>query len=84
MPTPQEQLADKYSRFDPASGDPTHAKDGAELEGKAADKARKDMDKARKLREPLAKRLAEDAAFLPKLQAEVEDLARQLAALGAE
>lgn len=125
MSPPQAQLADKYSRFDAETGDPTHDKDGAELEGKvrsrssssgqrpavlcggaaaraarcrptpsrspatfrfphtqAKDKARKDMDKARKLREPLAKKLAEDAAFLPKLQAEVDALAAALAALG--
>jgi hypothetical protein len=35
LPRPsQAQLADRYSKFDPETGDPTHDKDGAELEGK--------------------------------------------------
>ena len=50
LPSPQEALADKYSAFDPVSGDPTRdAATGAALEGKALDKARKDMDKQRKV-----------------------------------
>lgn len=32
--TPQEALADKYSKFDEASGEPTHDKEGNALEGK--------------------------------------------------
>lgn len=83
LPEPQVQLADKYGGFDPVSGDPTHDKDGVLLEGKAVDKARKDMDKVRKVREPLVKKLAEDPAFLEKMKGEVEELTRQLAALGA-
>ena len=34
LPPPSEQLADKYSKFDDETGEPTHGKDGAELEGK--------------------------------------------------
>ena len=47
----------------------------------ALDKARKDMEKARKVREPLRKALAEDPATLTSLAAEVEQLQQQLAAL---
>lgn len=46
----------------------------------AVDKARKDLEKALKAREPLAKKLAEDPGFLQVLQAEVEALQAQLAA----
>lgn len=34
LPPEQEALADKYSQFDPVTGEPTHAKDGNVLEGK--------------------------------------------------
>jgi len=47
----------------------------------ARDKARKDVDKVRKVREPLLKKLAEDPSFLEKMQAEVAVLTAQLAAL---
>jgi hypothetical protein len=47
----------------------------------ARDKARKDLEKLRKAREPLTKRLAEDAGFLGQLREEVEVLTQQLAAL---
>ena len=30
----EQVLADKYSRFDAASGEPTHDKEGTELDGK--------------------------------------------------
>lgn len=40
------------------------------------------MDKVRKLREPLTKKLAEDPGFLDKMRAEAAELARQLEALG--
>lgn len=83
LPTAQAALSDKYSQFDEATGEPTHDKDGAALEGKAKDKARKDWEKQVKVREPLAKRLAEDGPeALDKLAAEVQELTRQLAALG--
>jgi cysteinyl-tRNA synthetase len=81
LPSISEALADKYSRWDEAGEAPTHDKEGAELDGKAKDKAKKEADKARKVREPLAKRLAEDPGFLGVLGEEVEALRRQLAAL---
>jgi cysteinyl-tRNA synthetase len=48
----------------------------------ALDKARKDLDKARRAREPLTKRLAEDPAVLASLAAEIQELTQQLGALG--
>jgi hypothetical protein len=45
----------------------------------AKDKAKKDLDKARKVLEPLAKKRADDPDFLAKLVAEVEALTQQLA-----
>ncbi|GLC35821.1 hypothetical protein PLESTB_000497800 [Pleodorina starrii] len=81
LPSIQEALADKFSQFDPASGEPTHDKEGKPLEGKAKDKARKDVEKAAKVREPLTKKLAEDPDALAKMRAEVEDLRKQLEAL---
>ncbi|EFJ42921.1 hypothetical protein VOLCADRAFT_119246, partial [Volvox carteri f. nagariensis] len=77
----QEALADKYSQFDPTSGEPTHDKEGKLLEGKAKDKARKDFEKAVKVREPLTKKLAEDPQALDSMRAELEDLRKQLEAL---
>lgn len=47
----------------------------------AVDKARKDLEKARKVREPLTKKLAEDPQALTALAAEVEQLQQQLAAM---
>lgn len=47
----------------------------------ALDKARKDMEKARKVRDPLTKKLAEDPQALQAMAAEVEQLKQQLAAL---
>jgi cysteinyl-tRNA synthetase len=47
----------------------------------AIDKARKDLEKARKVREPLTKKLAEDPQALTALAAEVKQLQQQLAAL---
>ncbi len=46
-----------------------------------ADKMRKDVDKARKVREPLAKKWAEAPNFLQTLSTEVEGLRQQLSAL---
>lgn len=34
LPSEQEALSDRYSRFDEATGEPTHDKDGQPLEGK--------------------------------------------------
>jgi len=47
----------------------------------ALDKARKDLEKARKVREPLTKKLADDPHALQAMAAEVEQLQQQLAAL---
>ena len=82
MPSAEQSLSDKYSKFDPQSGDPTHDKDGAELEGKAKDKARKDMEKARKILEPLVKKLSEDPDFMQKLTADIDTLSKQINELG--
>lgn len=71
----------KYSQFDPETGDPTHDKDGNLLEGKAKDKAKKEMDKIRKTRAPIEKKLQEDPEYLVKLDAEIDGLTTQLKAL---
>ncbi|MEW5303562.1 MAG: hypothetical protein WDW36_006242 [Sanguina aurantia] len=84
LPGVQTAMGDKYSRFDAVSGLPTHDKDGAALEGKAADKAAKEHEKALKVREPLARRLAEEPQALELLAAEVEALTAQLAALATQ
>jgi septal ring factor EnvC (AmiA/AmiB activator) len=47
----------------------------------AKDKARKDLEKARKVREPLTKKLAEDPNALAALEAEVAELTAQIAAM---
>jgi len=83
LPPVNEALADKYTRFEGEGGAPLADKDGAALEGKQLDKARKDWEKAVKLREPLAKKRAEEGDdFLARMQAEVEELAARVAALG--
>lgn len=85
LPSPQDVLKEKYAAFDPVSGDPTQDASGAALEGKALDKARKEMEKARKVRAPLEKRLAEEGAgFFDALRAEAEALEAQLAAMQLE
>jgi hypothetical protein len=48
----------------------------------AKDKARKDIEKARKVREPLAKKLAENPSYLTSLAFEIEALKQQLLELG--
>ena len=82
LPTPQQSLSDKYSKFDPVSGEPTHDKDGVELEGKAKDKAKKDLEKARKVVEPLVKKLADDPDFMTKLDIDIKQLSMQIEQLG--
>jgi Skp family chaperone for outer membrane proteins len=78
----QEALAEKYSKFEAEGGAPSADKEGAPLEGKALDKARKEWEKAVKLREPLAKKRAEEGDdFLARMQAEVDELAAKLAAM---
>ena len=46
----------------------------------ALDKGRKDLEKVRKVREPLVKRLAEEPGFMEALAAEVAQLKAQVAA----
>jgi cysteinyl-tRNA synthetase len=83
LPSVEQALAEKYSRFEGEGGAPLADKDGAALEGKGLDKARKDWEKAVKLREPLAKKRAEEGeAFLERLRAEVDELAARVSALG--
>ncbi len=48
----------------------------------AKDKARKDLEKAQKMLEPLAKKRAEDPDFMAKLGEEIASLRKQLADLG--
>lgn len=82
MPLPQVVLAEKYSKFDSETGDPVADKDGNVLEGKALDKGKKDMEKAKKVRAPLEKKIAEAGGeFMGVLREEVERLAAEVAAL---
>lgn len=82
LPSIPDALGDKYSRFDPATEEPTHDAAGVALEGKALDKARKDFEKAKKVRVPLDKKVAEAGpGFLDDLRKEVEALEAQLVAL---
>ncbi|KAL6747424.1 tRNA synthetases class I (C) catalytic domain-containing protein [Haematococcus lacustris] len=78
LPSVEVALADKYSKFDAGTGEPSHDKDGNELDGKAKDKARKEFEKAKKVREPLVKKLAEEPTFLENLQSEILTLQAQL------
>lgn len=73
-------LADKYSKFG-EDGLPTADKDGSPLDDKALSKAKKEVDKAAKVRAPLEKKLQEDPQFMAKLQEEVERLTAEVAAM---
>jgi cysteinyl-tRNA synthetase len=73
-------LADKYSKFG-EDGLPTADKDGNPLDDKALSKAKKDVDKAAKVRAPLEKKLQEEPQFMAKLQEEVERLTAEVAAM---
>lgn len=66
----------------PRSHVPCHHPCGS-ISFQAKDKVRKDYEKAAKVREPLSKKLAEDPQALNKMRSEVEDLRRQLEALGS-
>ncbi len=82
MPSPQEALKEKYSKFSEETGEPTHDAEGAVLEGKALDKAKKEIEKQKKVRAPLEKRLAEDGpGFLDAIKADVAALEAQLASM---
>lgn len=74
LPSVQESLADKYSQFDPGSGDPTHDAGGQPLESKALAKAKKEVEKAKKVRAPLERELAKDPEFLETLRQRLRDL----------
>lgn len=80
LPSIPDALADKYSKFG-EDGYPTADKDGNPLDGKALEKAKKDVEKAAKIRAPLGKKLDEDPKFLESLAAEVEAMTRELAAM---
>ena len=58
LPSIEEALASKYSKFGD-DGYPTHDAEGTALEGKALDKGKKDVEKARKARLPLQKKISE-------------------------
>lgn len=80
LPSIEVALSDKYSKWDEVTGEPTHNKDGQELDAKAKDKAKKEVEKAKKAREPLVKKLAEDPQYLNTLSKEIEALRTQLEA----
>lgn len=72
-----QALSAKY-KFD-ASGNPTHDKDGNALEGKAMDKALKDIEKEKKVRAPLAKKMEEEGPdVLERMHREVAELEAEL------
>jgi cysteinyl-tRNA synthetase len=50
----------------------------------AKDKARKDLEKVRKVREPLTKKLAEDPDALGKLAADVQQLQQELETMSVD
>lgn len=81
LPTVEVSLSEKYSQFDPVSGEPTHDKAGVALEGKGKDKAMKDFDKAKKVLEPLTKKMNEDPGFMEKLSSEISEMQTQLKTL---
>lgn len=81
LPSPQEAVSAKYSKFN-SDGYPTHDKEGNELEGKAIDKAKKDVDKGKKVRAPYEKKIAElGPNFLDDMRAQLSGLQSQLAEL---
>ncbi|GMH38778.1 hypothetical protein BSKO_06662 [Bryopsis sp. KO-2023] len=73
---------EKYSQFDAETGNPTHSKDGALLEGKALDNAKKDMDKIRKRRAPFEKKLEQDPDYLANAEKEISEVKAEIAELG--
>jgi hypothetical protein len=82
LPSPQEALQEKYSKFNEETGEPTHDAKGTALDGKALDKAKKEIEKQKKIRAPLEKRLADDGpGFLDALKADIDALEAKLAGL---
>jgi len=85
LPSIQESLKDKYSKFDQVSGDPTHDAEGVVLQGKPLEKAKKDVEKAKKVRAPLEKRVAEEGIdFMDTMRQEIKSIQDQLSRLQAE
>ena len=88
LPSVQEALKEKYSKFNESGGgggggggggEPTHDAEGNALEGKALDKAKKEFEKQKKIRAPLEKRVAEEGAgFLDGLRRDIDALQVQL------
>ena len=82
LPSPQDALKEKYSKFDETTGEPTHDVAGVALEGKALEKAKKELEKQKKMRLPLEKKKAEDGIdFLETLRKDVAVLEAQLAGM---
>lgn len=85
LPTTEEALKEKYSKFDPESGEPTHDAEGNVLEGKALDKSKKDFEKAKKVRAPLEKKIAEEGVgFMVAMRDEVRAVEEELARMQLE
>lgn len=85
LPSIQESLKDKYSKFDQVSGDPTHDAEGVVLQGKPLEKAKKDVEKAKKVRAPLEKRVAEEGVeFMDNMRQEIKSIQDQLNRLQVE
>lgn len=78
LPCHTVSLSSKYSKFD-ADGFPTHDAEGNVLEGKAIDKAKKDVEKAKKVRLPYEKKVAElGTNFLHEMKEQLSDLQSKL------
>lgn len=59
----------------------TNVYGGDVMHMQAKDKSNKDFEKAKKVLEPLSKKLAEDPAFMTKLAGEVDELTKQIQGL---
>ena len=79
LPSPQESLSSKYSAFG-HDGYPTADADGNALEGKAVDKAKKEIEKAKKVRQPYEKKVSEQGpGFLDDMKNQLAQLESELA-----
>lgn len=78
LPSVKESLSAKYSKFD-ADGFPTHDAEGQPLEGKAVDKAKKEVEKAKKVRLPYEKKATElGTNFLRDMKDQLHNLQAKL------
>ena len=84
LPSVEVSLSEKYGKFDLSTGEPTHNKEGVALEGKSKDKAMKDFEKAKKVLEPLSKKLIEDPGFMEKLSADIAEIQSQLKSMSVQ